>query len=172
MNKRNTDRNNDFKVPEGYFGQLKDRLQESVSQIDRIPERDGFSVPDYYLETLQERILNRTVQSAPSSKKSIVRRLYPIASAAALVAVLLSAIFGIISRNNSDSAKAFADILSEDIEYYVQNGFLTVDIQDIEDLFDSSELDVLSFSSLDDSSVIEYLEENTDVGFYINMEDE
>ncbi|WP_146746556.1 hypothetical protein [Sinomicrobium soli] len=171
----NTNNNNGFKVPEGYFGQLEDRLLASVSGSRRISREEGFSVPDHYLESLEKRIAERVstdTATTPMHRNPVVRLIYTVSSVAALVAILLSVVFGTISRTGSGPDTAFTGILPEEIEYYIQNGFLSVDIQDIGDLYDSSELETVSFSSLDEAFIMEYLEEHADMDIYMGLEDE
>ena len=63
MKKNNIHIQAGFKVPEGYFDQLTDRVLENIQdQESQDQDHAGFKMPEDYLLTLEDRVMNRLEQ--------------------------------------------------------------------------------------------------------------
>ncbi|MBT8312424.1 MAG: hypothetical protein HKP23_06290, partial [Flavobacteriaceae bacterium] len=60
-----------FKLPEGYFEGLTDRILERVAEdTSDLPEKEGFTVPEGYFDSLNERVRAKTF---PGEDPKVVR---------------------------------------------------------------------------------------------------
>lgn len=166
MNLNKKDSKDGFRIPEGYFDTLEKRILQSVSVHRNIPEEESFEVPYDYMEKLEERILKavKVQDEKPSTTQPRVfrlkRALYSVSATAAALLILLYAFPGIRSSFSPDNDYAMANLKPEDVEFYIDNHIFPVYTEDITAVFDSSDLNSVSFSSIDEDELIDYLEEN------------
>ncbi|MGS2741180.1 hypothetical protein [Sinomicrobium sp. M5D2P17] len=169
MNPNKKNNKSGFRIPEGYFDNLEERIMRSVSANRNIPEQDGFEVPSGYMERLEDRIFNaigereeRHESAVPDKKVPVftLRRIVYSVSAVAAVVLILLTVFPNILSSRSGNMHSMASIKPEEVEFYIENHMLPVYTEDITDVFDTTDLNAISFSSIKEEDLINYLEEN------------
>ncbi|MGS2760712.1 hypothetical protein [Sinomicrobium sp. M5D2P9] len=163
MNPKKKNNKSGFRTPEGYFDMLEERIIQSVSTSRNIPEQDGFEVPSGYIEGLEDHIFNAIGEKEERNKVPVLtlrRIVYSISAVAAVVLILLTVFPKILSSPESGDMYSIASIKPEEVEFYIENHMLPVYAEDIADVFDSTDLNSISFSSLNEEDLIHYLEEN------------
>lgn len=178
MNYHKKNNKNGFGVPEGYFDTLEDRIMEAVSRNGKIPEQDGFEVPSGYMDRTEDKIM-----SAIKGKDKPVRRkevpaytlrdiAYTISAVAAAVVILIT-VFQVdfSSPEHHTVNNSMANIHPEEIEFYIENNMLPLHPQDITEMLDTTDLNAISFSDIEDEELIAYLEENLTDYSDLNFDD-
>lgn len=148
-----------FKVPDGYFDKLTDRVLENIPNDVEV-EHAGFKIPKDYLGTLEDRIMSQVKEESkviPLHTSSSKQWLYPLLAIAALF-------IGIITLNGlfTNDQINFADLEDSEItEYLIDSNFLH-DEESIELLFaDNSILSEISIEqNITDGELLEYLIED------------
>jgi len=157
---------NPFKIPKGYFDTVEDDVFAEIS-AENFPKKDGFSnpsgyfenvenkiikklhddeghiktgfeVPENYFESLEKKVITNISSADKPSKvidfKSIVlKRIIPIAVAASLLLIIY------LNSNNENTT--FESIASSDIELWIENDLITLDADDIAEVYKDTELD-------------------------------
>lgn len=140
-----------FKTPDNYFDTFENNLFEQL----QLENKTGFTTPENYFDTLEKNVLN---QVTPSKTKVISlitkKQLVYISTVAAAV------LFSFFVLKPSDLQKT----TFENIEYTVLEDYLTIEDIDLSanelaELYniDSIDLNSISFSSIDESTILEYL---------------
>jgi len=145
-----------FKVPDGYFDQLTDRVLNSIDKEDA--QHAGFDVPEAYFEQLHDQVMERlenskVVSITPTSSRT--KWLYPLLAMAAVFAgvLLFNGFFGTQYELNMTTVE------DQDIYTYVEDVAFLQDDEDIELLFaDNSFLnDIEMPSQITDDELMDYL---------------
>lgn len=146
-----------FKVPEGYFGKLSQRLQDdSVKAGQPVwPEEAGFQMPEGYLESFETRL--RARMEAQTGK---VRRLrfahvgWAVAAAAAITIIL------VLRPSAQEAPAAFEDLASNEISLYLETGFEELNAYELAEVLPMDEIameDVLE-SLPEEEHILDYLD--------------
>ena len=170
----NSNKNNGFKTPEGYFDNLNERLMEKLSEEDSIiPKQDGFGLPQGYFDGLSEKIISQVKQKESkvirlNTPDSYRARKYYFAAASVAAVVLL--IFG-LNRGSSEEM-TFDDLASADIEDYFESNELGLSSYEIAEVIPVDELEINDIleNQLDEDNVIEYLNDNIDDFEELNLD--
>lgn len=170
-----------FRAPEGYFDTLEDRIMQAVSRSQRIPEQDGFEIPSGYMDRAEDRIMSAVTKRDESGagpvprKKSPVYTLRDIAyaiSAVAAAVVILATVFQVdFSSPERNNIYSLTSVPPEEIEFYIENNMLPLYTEDITEMFDTTDLSTISFSTIEDEELITYLEENLTDYSDLNFDD-
>jgi len=168
MNKSN--KNNGFKIPEGYFEGLKDKLLDKLSEADSLlPNEDGFVAPDGYFDTLKEKISEKiNTEEVKVIQLNPYRKYYFAAAAVAAVALI---IFG-LNRNTSETL-TFESLAESDIESYFENNEYDLSAYEIADVIPLDELEIndILTDRFEEENVVDYLDDNIDDFDKLNLED-
>jgi hypothetical protein len=162
----NKNHKNKFKTPQGYFEGFNERLftrmeaEENGPNTDFLPKSDGFGVPDAYFENVYPRVQSKLENSTP--KVISLNRYKTVYYAAAAVAVIF--VLSLTWRANQEQPLNFEDLASADIETYLEDydfGLSSYEIAENVNLDDISISDITE-KSLEDESILEYLDENVE----------
>jgi hypothetical protein len=142
-------------IPKNYFEEFEERLFSKLSE-DIIPKETGFSVPEGYFNTLENKIATK-VENTDNNKKVISlfsRKTLLYAASIAAVSIL---IFSLINSYNSIVTINEIDISS--IESYIEEGSLDYNSQDITALLSNEDLSQLSTENafISDNNITDYL---------------
>ncbi len=165
MNESN--KNNPFKTPEGYFENFTDGLMDKLNvETSNLPEEDGFAVPEGYFESfhqnIQKKLEPKVVQLHPYRK-------YYYAAASIAAVVLL--VFGL--NWNTTTEFTFDELADADLETYFDTneyGLSSYEIAEVLAIQDLEVSDILE-TDLDEGNLIDYLDENIDDLNELNLED-
>ncbi|MGB7395630.1 MAG: hypothetical protein WA913_14670 [Pricia sp.] len=162
-------KNNPFKVPEGYFDGIENRLATRLSQEESIlPQNEGFQVPEGYFDGLHERILRKL--EADETKVIPIRSYKTYWYVAASVAAMLLLFLG-LNLNGSEEI-TFESLASSEIERYFEDNESDFSTYEIAEMFPVDELEMGDVTSddIDDEDVLEYLDNNTDSAEELNFD--
>jgi hypothetical protein len=156
MNKIN--KNNSFKVPDGYFdtlsGNIMDKIHKEKSTMSTSP---GFKVPEGYFENLNtdifQKLENEPVETKIISLKSYKKHFYAVASIAAVVLLFIAIQF------NGSKAISYSDLANSDIEQYFEFNDMELSSYDLAEILPLNELDLNDIleNRLDNDNIIDYL---------------
>lgn len=138
---------------------------------------NGFTIPDAYFATLEQRIISLTEdrgeQVSDRKEKPIVRRIsslksnvFRIGIAASFVGILIGFAFltYIINIGGNQDQLTWNDISKTDIEEYINENISSFDNETIAGLYDEYSIDQLNISSiLPEYDIEEYLFEYYDL---------
>lgn len=150
-----------FKVPEGYFGKLSQRLtDESAGAGGPVwPEDAGFQVPDGYLESFESRMRARMdAQTGKVRRLNIAYLGWAAAVAAAITLVL------VLRPSASQAPAAFEDLASTEISQYLETGFEELNAYELAEVLPMDEIameDVLE-SLPEEEHILDYLDGEMD----------
>ncbi|RNL74435.1 hypothetical protein ED312_22105 [Sinomicrobium pectinilyticum] len=170
MNPKKKNNQSGFRIPEDYFDTLEERILQSVSASRNIPGQDGFEAPSGYMEQLDDRLFSAIREEEERNRGSVrdkkvpvftLRRVvYSISAVAAIILIMLAIFPAILSPERSGDAYSISSIKPEEVEFYIENHMLPVYPENITDVFDTTDLNAISFSSIKEEELINYLEEN------------
>ncbi len=158
-------KNSDFKAPEGYFEGFTDKLmgrlledESAFSNQDK--NKDGFTIPEAYFGTLNEKILSQiNEQNTKVIPLHSYRAYYSVAATVAAVIVLALGIFW-----NTTKAVTFESLANSDIEYYFENNDLNLTALEIAEVFpiDDMKIGDIMNQQLNEENVIDYINNHID----------
>lgn len=159
-------RKDSFKVPEGYFEALEDRLMESVDkELGGENTNPGFAVPDGYFEDLEAQVLGRLEQESKLRVVNLFNReafYYAAGVAAVFVAIVTTFFF------DGPQATTYESVNMITLEDYLD------EIWDdpSEQMIQSGEYDFATSGKeeFDHEAVLEYLNENVEEPYVIYNE--
>ena len=148
-----------FKVPEGYFDNLKDRIMDKMEDAQaQLPENEGFQVPDGYFDKLSDEILSKSEEKETKviQLKSYRKVFYAVASVAAAVLIF----FGLQWQGNQELG--FGDIASIELEEYFDSNVSGVSTYELAEVISIEELELGDFmdEELEEENIAEYLEDS------------
>lgn len=166
-----------FKVPEGYFDSLQDRIMESAEtdKIERELPGHGLGVPAQYFDSFEMRLMQRLEKTTAPKPKSRIRKLVftrslKYAAAVAVALLLFSTLFNSNQPVASDGLESI-DLLS--LEGYLQearetpHSNLQFIISEERDSLASESDDII----IDQEALLEYLREHIDEPSILFYED-
>lgn len=167
-----------FKVPEGYFESLEERVMDAVTtnKIEqRLPEQ-GMSMPEGYLESFEDTLLNRMESEGIVAEEVDVKvKRLPVwenLKYAAAVAAVLLVIGTLVNSNQPTSNEGLETIDLLTLEGYLQeasetpNSNLRFIISEEQDSLGTND-DIV----IDQEALLEYLKENIDEPSILYYED-
>lgn len=179
MKKRRTsnDPRTGFKVPEGYFDSLQDRIMSSA-ETDKIQSelpQHGFQVPSGYFESFQRRLMQRLKKETEPQTRTRVRKLIFTHSLkyAAAVAVALLLLGTLFNSNQPTASDSFENIDLLTLEGYLQearetpHSNLQFIISEEQDSLTSENDEII----IDQEALLEYLKEHIDEPSILYYED-
>ncbi len=143
-----------FKVPNNYFNSIENAVFAEILASEINVEKPNFNTPENYFNSLEDKVIDK-INSKPKviSLKKITKYIAPIAIAASFLIIFL------INKNSTNIT--FESIASSEIEEFIDLGNIDYDAESLAIIFPNVELDDTNFiSSLSDSDVLEYLNEN------------
>ena len=152
-----------YAAPDSYFDTIEDRvlakIKKEKSSQSSLPtnKQTGFSIPENYLETVEDSITAKLNDDENpikviDFKTFVLTRIVPFAAAAA---VLL-----LVYINYNTKTTSFDTVASTDIEEWIENDLITLDIYEIAEVYNDSELENTTIFAEDE--VLEYLD-GTDI---------
>ena len=167
---KDSNKNNPFKTPEGYFEGFEARLRNTLSEeMSRIPEESGFAVPDDYFDSLHGKVLEKL--NAKEIKVIPLHSYKKYYYAAASIAAVILMVFGL--NWNTSVAPTFESLAETDIENYFETNDYDLSAYEIAEVIPLDELeinDILS-NGFDAENIIDYLDENTNEFEELNLEE-
>ena len=161
------DKENNFKTPEGYFDSFHERLMDKIEQEETalgesvIPKTDGFSVPEGYFSNLTQDVLSKTIDGQKGKVIELrpYRKFFYGAAAAAAVLLLI-----FIPNWNTEPQIGFEDLASTEIDDYFDTAQLDMssyEIAEVVSLQDIELSDVMD-DNLEAENILDYLDENVE----------
>jgi hypothetical protein len=156
---KESNKNNPFKTPEGYFDNLKDRLLDTMNKEKiNLPEKDGFSIPNGYFDGLHENI-----QKKLDEKETKVvqlnpwKKYYAVAASIAAIAIVFLGFNWNTSKNSS-----FEDLAETDIESYFETIEYDMSAYELAEVLPLDELEIndILTNSFNEEHMLDYLNEN------------
>ena len=152
---------NKFKVPEGYFDTFNKRLLDKISKEESlIPKKDGFGVPDKYFSSLHTQIAEKLNTEEP---KVISLKLYKkfYYAAASIAAVL---ILGFWLNQNNKVELNFEDLATAELDAYFEENDLDLSSYEIVDYVSLENINLTDITekNIEENTILEYLDENVD----------
>lgn len=143
---------NSFNTPKNYFNNLENKIVAKLKSEALQKNKSTSEIPDNYFDTLEnrvfEKIKNETKES--SFKNKLIKLVAPIAIAASLALIFV--------LNNNTKMVTFENLATSEIENWVENSFIDMDILISSSFYAEIDLDANYFSeSLSDSDYIDYL---------------
>ena len=163
-------KNNPFRIPEGYFEDFNDRLMDTLSEEKlNIPKEGGFAVPENYFDSVHGKILTKTEtgETKVIPLNSYKKYYYAAASIAAVVLVIFS-----LNRNTQE-APTFEDLAVSDIENYFETNEYDLSAYEIAEVIPLDELEIndILANRFEEEQVLDYLDENIEDFETFNLED-
>lgn len=157
--------NKNFKVPEGYFETLEERIMDAVASNEEktyFPEKEktGFQVPENYFENFEARLFDRIEkEKKPSKVISLLNKeaVYYYAGAAAVIIALITTVF-----TNPAQPIGYEDLDMVTLESYLHETFESsnADIQYLSE--EEAYLAPSGQSDIDFDALYDYLDENVE----------
>lgn len=154
------EKQNPFRVPEGYFESLENRVLDS---LDKKPILTA-STPDGYFDKLSDSVMDRIKSEEKTKVVPLFSRKW-ISIAASIVIILGVGYLAIFQKSGTESESvefALADIDPEEaLDYLAENDNLYLsDLIDL-DLYNEEDFDLENsdFSEMDDEELDQFLEE-------------
>jgi hypothetical protein len=164
-----SDKNNGFKTPEGYFENFVDKLMGKLLEEQSVlPKQSGFAVPDAYFDTLNSKIHDQLKREGKVVRLNSFKKYYRIAAS---VAVVLLLFFGL--TENRTEEMDFSSLAHSEIENYFDTNEIGLYIDEITEVLPLDELEISDIvnTQMNDENVVDYLDENTDDFEELNLED-
>ncbi len=159
-----------FKLPEGYFEGLTDRILEGIAEdTSKLPDKEGFAVPEGYFDSLDERV-RKAISPDEDSK---VVRLNPWKKyyfVAASIAALIIIVIGFQLSQTQEFT--FSDLANAELENYLDETDLGLTSYEIAEVLPIEELDVNDIldTALNEENILDYLDENVEDLDELNIE--
>jgi len=148
FNKKRTSNISGFKVPNNYFENFSD---DFISKNNISTEKkSGFKVPDNYFENVETEIISKR------KKKKVIplkRRTYYKNSILAIAASIL--LFFSISKLTNSKDKIY-NIADTEIENWMDEGLVSFNTYEIEDMFSDADLNLLAEESDEVTDYLKY----------------
>lgn len=161
--------NQDFKVPQGYFESLEDRVMDAVAtdEIEQSLPEHGFVMSSGYSESFEDRLFNRMKQEnlldteiRPKTRRLHIRESLKYVAAVAAVVLVVGTLFNSNEPTASDNLESI-DLLT--LQGYLQevsetpNSNLQFIITEQQDSLGAKD-DII----IEQEALLEYLKENID----------
>ena len=157
-------KNQPFKVPEGYFDSLEERILKAAASSASKEEslerfESGFTVPDYYFEKLEDRVMERVQEPKQTKVRSLFKRetLYAFAGIAAVLVAIVSTQ---LLKQPDDLSMQNIDMLA--LEGYIEES-IRLQVPETSPIFEKGDFGFSPYSQstrLAQEAVIEYLHEH------------
>ena len=159
-----------FKLPDGYFEGLTDRILEKVAEdTSSLPKKEGFKVPEGYFDSLNERV---STNIAPDEDTKVIRLnpwkkyYFVAASIAALIVIVIG------FRLSQTESYTFSDLANAELESYLNETDLGLTSYEIAEVLPIEELEVNDIldTALNEENILDYLDENVEDLDELNIE--
>ncbi|MEA1786935.1 hypothetical protein U1E44_12605 [Arenibacter sp. GZD96] len=161
---------NGFKIPEGYFENVSERILHTIEHTAQEKPNEGFKVPANYFDHLDQRILKRL--EPPKGKLITHNAFTKYYYAAVAIAAIFLVFFGLNKNPVQNAIFDFEDLSFSDIETYFETnefGFTSYEIAEMIPV-DQLEINDVLVNELLQENVIDYLYNNTDNFEEFNLE--
>lgn len=165
-----SNKNNPFKTPEGYFESLNERLLDKLNE-DKfdLPQEDGFTIPENYFDGLKKSVQEKIER--PETKVIRLRSYRKYYLVAASVAAVLMVLVGM----NWDPVQetTWNDLANTDIEAYFETNELGLTTFEIAEVLPVDELEISDIleDKFEEDDVIDYLNDHIEDIEDLNLED-
>jgi len=160
-----------FKAPDDYFENFEETVLHTLSVEKNTlstQKHTGFVAPENYFDNLEHEILNKTTTTETKVVKLFSKKQFLYVTS---IAAILVFSFFILNPKNSNS------LTLDDIEYAAFEEYLNTEDLDISPLelaelyeVDSNELNNISFLSIEDENILDYLSDETTSDDYFDSE--
>lgn len=167
---KNSDKKKDFSVPEGYFENATERFLSKIENVRSKNSTEGFKVPQGYFEDLNAKIAQRINKDKVIQLHPFKKYYYAVAAIAAIIVVF----FVLRFNDNQELSFGFDDLAYSDIETYFESnrlGFTSYEIAEIIPV-DQLEINDILVDRLNEENIIEYLNNNIDSLYELNLEND
>ena len=147
-----------FKSPQGYFNNLEEDLSLRMSESD-IPEETGLGIPENYFDRIEENVMELLNREESKSKViSLWSRNKVWYALAVAASVILGWVLFVPFEKNE-----FNQLPITEVEQYINNGELDLEIYDMAQLLTETEIDELTGSiKFDEAHLETYLMDHLD----------
>lgn len=162
MNDKNKHIKTGFQTPKDYFDTLENNLLEEL----QIQPKSGYTLPEHYFDTLENKILEKT-----TTQKTTVRRLISKKHITYISTIAATLVFSFFVLRPSDVQHVtFNDIDYSTYEDYLTTEELNISPEELTELYDlnTSDLEGISFSTLEDDIITEYLSNTIEAETYLD----
>ncbi|QCX00369.1 hypothetical protein FGM00_09680 [Aggregatimonas sangjinii] len=167
---KESNKNNPFTTPEGYFENFTDRLMDQLSQESpELPKEEGFIVPEDYFDGVY-----KNVQHQLATKETKVVQLHPYRKfyfAAASIAAVAVLVFAL--NWNASEELTFESLAESEIENYFETNEYDLSAYELAEVIplDGLDIDDMLTNRFEEENVIDYLDENIEDFEELNLED-
>jgi len=160
-----------FTTPNDYFENFEETVLHTLSAKENnlsTQKQTGFVAPESYFDNLDNEILNKTTATETKVIKLFSKKQFLYIASIAAILVLS---FFILNPSNSN-LPTFEDIEYAAFEEYLNTEELDISALELADLYgvDSNELNTISFLSIDDENILDYLSDETTSDDYFDSE--
>jgi len=157
-----------FSTPDNYFDNFEEKLSHKISIEENTQKQTGFVAPENYFDNLDNEILNKITTTETKVIKLFSKKQFLYIASIAAILVLS---FFILNPSNSNSP-TFDDIEYAAFEEYLNTEDLDISALELADLYEieTNELDNISFLSIEDENILDYLSEETTSDDYYDNE--
>lgn len=157
-----------FTTPTSYFTNLEEKLLHKISVKEDTKKETGFIAPDDYFDNLDGEILHKITATETKVIKLFSKK--QLLYVASIAAVGILSLF-IINPNNSN-LPTFEDIEYAAFEEYLNTEDLDISGLELAELYeiDTNDLNNISFLSIDDENILDYLSDETTSDDYYDSE--
>ncbi|MFL0099818.1 hypothetical protein [Tenacibaculum maritimum] len=142
-----------FSVENEYFNSIEDSFYCKILE-ENLPKSHGFKTPPQYFDFIEDNILSKTKKFPAQTFFQKVRQLIPTIAAASVLLFIALNYFTFGSK-----AITFDEITAIDIENWYENGYGTVDSDEIATTLEQSDFNDDNFlNSTKDHDIETYLE--------------
>ncbi len=130
FNLENIPKKNIFIVPENYFEELSDKIENRTqSVIENLPKENIFKIPDNYFEDLESNILARNIQDTKNIPLFTWSAKRTWASVAACSAIAIMGYFTLMPSQDSLGKEELAGVQNQEIvNYLIQQDLNQADV--------------------------------------------
>ena len=139
-----------FNTPKAYFDSIEDVILSKL-HTEKLNKTTGFKTPKDYFDTVEVTIINKLPAKEVKVidfRQFIIKRLLPVASAAAIALFLF--------LNYNGNKNSINNVATSDIEQWIENDQITIDPYQIAEVYSDVELSD-NYGYYNDEEMIEYL---------------
>jgi hypothetical protein len=156
----NTSKETGFRVPEGYFDGISDKVFNTIhfNDVSELPKNDGFKVPEGYFESVENAVEShlKNDESGTVIPFNYKKTLYYISGIAAALVIYFS-----VLTKNQNSSEVTVEMVQSYFEYKNMDSYELAELLIESDLINIEDVNIQS--SIDDDELEAYLLEHANL---------
>lgn len=148
---RELNKGNAFSTPQNYFENIEDQVFEKIKR-----KEETLSIPEGYFDTIEDNVFAKLKEEPKviPLKTKIIKRFIPIVAAASILLFFTMQVL----NNNTSNTDLLASLEVDEIENWIENGDLELDLDEITTLY-TDELSTIEINDFSDENLINYLDD-------------